>query len=562
MKNFTFLITLLLVSVTNVLFPQTADSINAAIDSGNIAVLYNYIQKGPEGTDAKLVSSATSAVRRYTTIDSSTQKYRTGKMDARVRNVGKDLMDKVFVDPQSALPDVTTKLVTGVGDQFLKVKIIHDWICDTIAYDAEMYFSGRIRNQDYVSVLKKKAGVCSGYVSVFNEMCRLAGIGSIGISGYSKGFGYGGTIGGQTDHEWNAVKLNGKWYLVDVTWDAGNLDRRTFIKNYSAEWLFLDSRPFLYSHLPEEERYQFYAPVLTANDFMREAYIAGKFFQYGLALTSENPGYNNLIHDGFTFELAARNANVSLSNAVRTPQQRNVTGVAWIDKKGTTFTLDFDVPDTAEYRGHVFARYNNEIRLQDRIAIGTFEGDWLPRAEAFYNTKNPKDRKITERELQLFKDSYFKVADNGAYYFAEDQFDTARNNAVLKIHKLLELQTNWLENILGFNIKAAPGYQGFGVNAQKYPFTYPSYNDVSNTQLISPLKGVLKSGETEVFTMTSKDFTNFAIIINGQFNPLSKDKAGNFELAFEIPAEIEKLELFGSKNGRQYTGIIRYDVVQ
>jgi hypothetical protein len=420
-----------------------------------------------------------------------------------------------------------------------------------------MYFSGRVRNQDYISVLKKKAGVCSGYVSVFNEMCRLAGIESIGISGYSKGFGYNGKIGNQTDHEWNAVKLNGKWYLIDVTWDAGGLDQKTFIKSYSTEWLFLDSRPFLYSHLPEKEQYQFYAPVLTANDFMREAYITGKFFQYGLALKSENPGYNNLIHNGFTFELAARNTNVSLSNELRTPQQRNVTGAAWIDKKGTTFTLDFDVPDTAEYKGHVFARLQNEIRLQDKIDIRIFEAEWVPGAERLFQGK-----KITEAELKLFKEAYFKVADNNSYYFAEDQFNTVKNNAVLKIHRLLELQTNWLDNVLDFNVKAASGYQGFGANAQKYPFTYPSYNDVSNTQLISPLKGVLKSGETEIFTMTSKDFTNFAIIINGQFNPLIKDKAGNFELAFEIPAEIENLEIFGSKNGRQFTGLIRYDVVQ
>jgi transglutaminase/protease-like cytokinesis protein 3 len=82
---------------------------------------------------------------------------------------------------------------------------------------------------------------------------------------------------------------------VDVTWDAGPLEKRTFIKRYSTEWLFLDSRPFLYSHLPDEDQYQFYAPALSTEDFMREAYITDMFFQYGLALKSEDPEYNNLI---------------------------------------------------------------------------------------------------------------------------------------------------------------------------------------------------------------------------------------------------------------------------
>jgi len=45
-------------------------------------------------------------------------------------------------------------------------------------------------------------------------MCQLANIESIGITGYSKGFGYSGKIGNQSDHEWNAVHINNKWYLV------------------------------------------------------------------------------------------------------------------------------------------------------------------------------------------------------------------------------------------------------------------------------------------------------------------------------------------------------------
>ncbi|GHV92111.1 hypothetical protein AGMMS50268_26140 [Spirochaetia bacterium] len=559
MKKISVLLVFITVSITNVLFSQTAEVINAAIGSGDCGMLYVYIQKGKDETDPKLVSSATAALRRYTSIDGGTLKYRTGKMDARVRGVGKELMDKVFTDPLAALPGVTAKLVTGVGDQFLKVKVIHDWICDNIAYDAEMYFSGRVRSQDYVSVLKKKAGVCSGYVSVFNAMCALAGIESIGISGYSKGFGYRETIGRQTDHEWNAVKLGGKWYLLDVTWDAGHLDRRTYIKNYSTEWLFLDSRPFLYSHLPEQERYQFYAPAITAADFIREAYIAGKFFHYGLSLKTEDPGYNNLADNGFSFDIALRNAGVSLSSELRTTEQDNVNSASWEERKGSVVAFDFDVPDASEYKGHIFARLPNEVRLQEKIDVRTFEGNWIPGTEQLFTEK-----KITEKELSFFKEAYFKVADNNAYYFAEDQLNTARNNAILKIHKLLELETNWMDNVLDINIKAAPGYQGFGKGVQKYPFTFSTYNDVSDTQLVSPIKGVLKAGSTETFVFSSKNYGSIAIILDGKFNFFTKNsKTGNFELAFEIPSGIETLKISGGKDQRStHWGLIQYDIEQ
>jgi len=341
-------------------------------------------------------------------------------------------------------------------------------------------------------------------------------------------------------------------------------DQKTYIKKYSTAWLFLDARPFLYSHLPEEEAYQFYAPVLTAGDFMREAYITGKFFQYGLSLKSEDPEYNNTINGGFTFDLVMKNSNVSVLSQLRTPQQQNIDAASWTERKGTTITIDFDVPDTNDYEGYVFARFNNVENPQFRIDIRTFEGDTLPKAEELFNTAESKDRKITEKELEYFKNSYFKIQDNGYYYFAEDQFDMARNSAVLKIHKLIELSTGELENVLNFKIKAASGYQGFGKGVLKYPFTFSNYNQLPNTQLVSPITGTLKAGSSETFVISSKDYSSFTIIINGEWNMFTKNnKTGNFELNLTVPANVQTIQISGG-TARNVThwGLVRYNVVQ
>jgi hypothetical protein len=538
---------------------NAGDSITEAISGGDCSVLYSYISQEKDKTDPRLVSNANAALRRYTSADSAVSKYRNNRMDPRVRRVPKDLLEKVFITPETALPGVTASLIAGVSDQYLKIKVIHDWICDTISYDTEMYFSGRIRNQDYASVLKKKAGVCSGYASVFNEMCRLANIQSIGIRGYSKGFGYRGTIGNETDHEWNAVKINGKWYLIDVTWDAGHVEKRTFIKNYSTGWLFLDSRPFLYSHLPEDSRYQFYAPVLSAADFTKEPYVTGEFFQYGLSFKTDDPKYTNLIDGEFTFELSTGNSALDVSGDLRTPRLENIDGASWVEREGRTFTFTFDVPDKNEYKGHVFARPGNETGLQEKIDAGTFEGEWLPGAAALL-----EEKKIGRRELELFEQSYFKVSENGCYYFIEDQFDTARNNAVLKIHRLLELSTGWMEQVLGFDIRAAQGYNGFGRGVIKYPYTYSAYNDVSGTQLLSPLQGTLRAGSTVTFIVASRNYNSLAIIIEDEWNYFHKNSStGNYELSFEIPMDIDTLKISAGKDRRStHWGLVRYDVVR
>jgi hypothetical protein len=340
------------------------------------------------------------------------------------------------------------------------------------------------------------------------------------------------------------------------------VDQRTYIKGYSTEWLFLAPRPFLYSHLPEKSAYQYYAPVLTADEFTREAYIAGVFFQYGLSLKTEIPEYKNIIDGTFTFEIGLSNANVTVSSKLRTPRQQDIDAASWVNRRGITVTAEFDVPDSNEYKGHIFARYNNEVRLQDRVDIATFEGDWLPRAEQlFTDTTLPRDKRITEAEFNLFKGAYFKVQENDNYYFAWDQFNTIRNNAVLKVHQLLGLSANYAESVLAFNIKANSGYQGFGRGVLKYPYTFGVYNQVSNTQLLSPIKGVLEGGTSEMFSISSRDYTKAAIIINGEFTDIPKNnRTGNFELIFEIPLGISEMSIYGSRDGRSYTALIKYNV--
>jgi hypothetical protein len=537
-----------------------AELVAEAIKWGDSAFLYEYTQRAD--ANRQLVTQANTAIRRYTTPDNGVSKYRTGKMEARVRRVPQDLMERVFIDPEAALPAVVSSLTNGISDQLLKAKTLHDWICDNIAYDTNIYFSGKFTPQDYISVLKKQLAVCSGYTNLFNQMCKLAGIESIGINGYSKGFGYTGKIGNYIDHSWNAININNKWHLIDVTWDAGYVDHKIFIKEYSTEWLFLDSRPFLYSHLPEEDAYQYYAPVLTADDFIREPYIAGIFFQYGFSINGNKPEYNNVIDGTFTFDIGLSNANAIILTTLRTPSQEDIDAASWAERKGTVATIEFDVPDTNEYKGHIFARYNNEVRFMNKINIAEFEQDLLPRAEQlFINTTLSREKRITEAEFNLFKGAYFKAQENNMYYFIEDQFDTTRNNAVLKVHQLLELSTAFAPNVLVFNIKASSSYNGFGNGVLKYPYTFGDYNQVSSTQLLSPIKGLLESGTSEMFSIYSRDFTKFAIIIDGEFTDIPRNsRSGNFELNFEIPSGLTEIIIYGSKDGRNYNGLVLYSV--
>jgi len=554
-KKVIIILALLIIGLGNI-FSQDADTINRAISEGDLETLYNFVNN-PDNRDQRLLTSANQAIRRYTVNDTSTVRYRTNRMDSRVRNVGNALMENVFTDPERYLPDVVTRLISGVSDQLQRVKIINDWICDNIAYDVETAYRGANRRQDYISVLNNKKAVCAGYSALFNEMCRLARIESIIINGFSKGFGYTGSIGSRTDHAWNAVKVSNKWYLLDVTWNAGYVSQTTYVKRYTTDYLFLDSRAFLYSHLPLENKYQFYAPVVTREQFMEEPLIRGVFFRYQLELRNELPRYNNLAQDGgFTFDVISRNSNVQLSSSLRTVQQQNIDGADWKARSGNTYSFIYDVPDNQNYKGYVFARLNNERRVHERISINVYEQRIIPLLDELL-----QNRRITQREKELFIDSYYKVQDTGNYYFLEDQFDTARNNAVIKIHPLVNLSLEMLTPVLDFNLRASPGYTGFSNNYnRRFPEYYSGFTGVSNTRLVSPIYGTLQSGSVETFVLESRDFTRFAFIINGQYRYFGRTGNGPFELSLEIPHGINELEIYGTRNNRNYETLIKYIV--
>jgi hypothetical protein len=71
----------------------------------------------------------------------------------------------------------------------------------------------------------------------------------------------------------------------------------------------------------------------------------------------------------------------------------------------------------------------------------------------------------------------------------------------------------------------------------------------------------LVSGANETFSISSRDFTKVAIIINGSFTDIPKNnRTGNFELNFIIPSGLTELTLFGSRDGRSYTGLVKFNV--
>lgn len=103
-------------------------------------------------------------------------------------------------------------------NEFDKALYLHDYICMNFDYDE------KCENGDMYLMLKNKVGTCQGYTYLFLELARRVNLECDVV--YSDSM----------RHIWNALKIDGEWYHIDLTWD----DVGSFGKVLHKRFLFSD----------------------------------------------------------------------------------------------------------------------------------------------------------------------------------------------------------------------------------------------------------------------------------------------------------------------------------
>jgi hypothetical protein len=76
--------------------------------------------------------------------------------------------------------------------------------------------------------------------------------------------------------------LDGKWFLVDATWGAGSVDNRQFRKQFTDYYFLTPPEQLIFTHLPEEAKWQLRKPPLSLNEFNRRPTIGSTLFEMGV----------------------------------------------------------------------------------------------------------------------------------------------------------------------------------------------------------------------------------------------------------------------------------------
>ncbi len=150
-------------------------------------------------------------------VTNITKKVFSTTYNVSISGNGNSYLDEAFTSTEQvekAIKDVKAikdrVIDTATGSTVDKIKTVHDYLVDSITYDAN---NGSTVYNIYGALVNQKV-VCEGYAKAFKYILDDLGIPCIIVCGT------GTNSSGLTEsHAWNYVQIEGKWYALDVTWD-------------------------------------------------------------------------------------------------------------------------------------------------------------------------------------------------------------------------------------------------------------------------------------------------------------------------------------------------------
>lgn len=120
------------------------------------------------------------------------------------------------------------RITSGADTDYERVRLIHDWVCENISYDIDSLTSAKTVPYKATEVAENGKAVCLGFSTLTAALCRSINIPCNVVSGYALGVGEDTAWTSETvstdeqNHAWNEAYVDGRWIIIDTTWDSPN----------------------------------------------------------------------------------------------------------------------------------------------------------------------------------------------------------------------------------------------------------------------------------------------------------------------------------------------------
>jgi hypothetical protein len=191
------------------------------------------------------------------------------------------------------LKQLSGKLTAGLNTDIEKFRALYRWVCDNIAYDYNLYQKNQKKRSEltnkeelkqwnehfskimFKTLREKQRTVCTGYAYLLRELCTHANINCVIVDGYGRTAQANIGGAGKANHSWNAVQLNGQWYLCDPTWSSGAFDtqERAYVRNFEPAYFLAAPALFIRNHYPLDSTWTILDHKPSLHEFLNRPLI-------------------------------------------------------------------------------------------------------------------------------------------------------------------------------------------------------------------------------------------------------------------------------------------------
>lgn len=167
----------------------------------------------------------------------------------------------VVQSDESSVAGLAKSITGGISSAYEKVRAVHDWVANNIYYDQDAVDALAVSPEvtwplDACVTYSVGRSVCEGYANLTTALLRASGIPARTVLGYALSGGDDqwnsrNSSGMLTNHAWNEAYVDGRWIVMDTTWDSRNIYYKKLYNSNSALNKYFDCTLefFSYDHL-------------------------------------------------------------------------------------------------------------------------------------------------------------------------------------------------------------------------------------------------------------------------------------------------------------------------
>ena len=260
-----------------------------------------------------------------------------------------------------------------------KVYLAHYWITRKIKYDNTGLNAG-IYRVDPANFFSYKRTVCSGYARLFKQLLLTMNYNSSkikNIHGHGKGAGYSEFNHAMENHEWNAVEINGKWCLIDTTWDAVSYLKDEF-------YLCTPPKCFARDHFPtDDQSLQFLKNPISLETFHGLVQNKKGFCTYNIEVIEDKAIQNICGRGSVLIKYKIKEDDFAIGLNIQSSEIRAKNPEYFITKIENGYKIDLSINEIGLYGFYFSIKFNSGDKGMGNIY---FQCNEEPDEKTYYPT--------------------------------------------------------------------------------------------------------------------------------------------------------------------------------